>query len=605
MTDPSPRRRTRPIPSPELLARAGRTVGWALVAGLLVVLVARASSLVAAIHSNADLAAPLAMADLLDDLPGSAAMTGNYGWWNGLWAAQALHQLPGGTLTASYLPLALTVAAIAVLTVQAGRLYGGRAAMAVPLVAGAVASSTWLLHGAWSGRGPSWWGMVALGVLLVARAGPQPLPARVVVLHRILLAAVVVWCAAALSGDALAWTSIVAPGLAVGGAAIVTRRPRAAVLPIASAAAIAVLSVAIRWLAEDRGYLQRPSPVELVDFEEAQPGTGNLVLGLEAVWRGPDGSSAGAAAGYLGALLVAVAVGAGVVLLIAVLTRTWAPGDAPSTSSTDGTTDPVDERPTGDDGGARDDDPAGSDGDHGAAAASSGPTDDVTHPARVAWVTYWTAVLAAALVAFVFSGASFVDGQPVARYLFGVPFAAGALLAAQAGRMRFAAPVLAPAALLAALAILGLARTEPPRMREARTTDLPAIEAVARAERVTRGYASYWSSYPMSVRSAFRLQVDPVGECPAPQGTGLCPMFLHYVDRAYEPRPGIRSFLLVDDGPGSVAGPGVWVTRPPDGPTPVAVHQIGPNLRMLIYDHDLAADLQDHTVLGDPLRHRD
>lgn len=581
-------RRARPprAATPEALARAGRGAGWLLVAALAVVLTARASSLVAAIHSNADLAAPLAMADVLDRLPGSAAMTGNYGWWNGLWAAQVLHPLPGGTLTASYLPLTLTVVAIAALTAQAARLFGARAAVAVPLTAGAVATSTWIMDGAWSGRGPSWWGMVALGLLLVARTEAAPRRARA--LHAIAGVAVVLWCAAALSGDALAWTSIVLPALGVAVAAIATRRPRDATQPVAAAVAIAVLSVVVRAVAEGRGYLQRPSPVEFLGFDEAQAGTGNVVLGLEAVWRGPAGSTAGAAAGYLGALLVVVAVAAGVVALLAVVTGAWSPGARPDASSHGG-------------------------GEPGAASGPGGATPapgttapvDLRAPARVAWAAYWTTMIVGTVGAFVFSSASFVDGQPVSRYLFGVPFAAGALLALLAGRMRFAGPVLVPAGLLATLAVLGMARTAPVRTMEARTTDLPAVEAAARAEGVTRGYASYWSAYPMTVRSGFRLDVDPVGECPAPQGVGLCPMYLHYVDRSYVPRPGIRTFLLVDEGPGTVAGPGVWVTRPPTGPVPVATRQITPTLRMLVYDHDIAADLQDHVVTGDPLRHRD
>lgn len=76
--------RRRALPPPDALGRVGRVAGWVLVGALALLLVLRASGLVAAIHSNADLAAPLAMADLLDRFPGSATMTGNYGWWNGL-----------------------------------------------------------------------------------------------------------------------------------------------------------------------------------------------------------------------------------------------------------------------------------------------------------------------------------------------------------------------------------------------------------------------------------------------------------------------------------------------------------------------------------------
>lgn len=553
------------MPSTSVLWRAGRIAGWILVAALAVAVLGRAAGYAAAVHSHADMAAPLAMADLLDRYDGAAAMTGNYGWWNGLWIVQALEEVPGGTLGASYLPLVGTLLAIAALTWQAARLFGARAAVAVPLVAGAVGPTTWVLDAAWSARAPSWWGMVALGIVLVGWATRAPAETRT--RDRALLALVVLWCGAALSGDALAWTSIVAPALGLAAALVVVRRPRAALVPAGSALAIALSSLAVRAVAEGRGYLQRPSPVELTPFDEAQAGTGNVVVGLEAVWRGPQGSTVGAAAGYLGALLVVVAVAAGVAWLVAVATRAW--GAARDTGG------PL---------------PA----DRGRAATG-----------RTAWAAYWATMAVGTTVAFVFSGASVVDGQPVARYLYGVPFAAGALLALLAGWTRPRGAVLVPAALLAALAVVGLARHAPPRTPEARGSALPQVEAIARQERVTRGYASYWSAYPMTVRSGFRLQVDPVGECPGPAGRGLCPMYLHYVDRAYEPRRGIRSFLLVDTGAGSRPGAPEWVTAPPDGVQPVRTHVVAPGLQMLIYDHDLAADLQPRVGTGDPLRHRD
>jgi hypothetical protein len=549
--------------------RPTSTLAWVAVAGLLIALAARAQGIVSAVHSNADLAAPLAMSDLLAHHPDAAATTGNYGWWNGLWVVQVLQALTGGTLVASYLPLVGMVVAIAVLTWQAARLFGTRAAVAVPLVAGSIGAVTWTMDGAWSGRAPSWWGMVALGVLLVARADGWPRRARV--LHGAATFLVVLWCAAALSGDALAWTSIVLPALGVAAAAVLTRRPRQAVFPSAAAVAIAVLSVVVREVAHHLGYFQRPSPTALTRFEEAQAGAGNVAVGLQAVWRGPDDSTAGAAAGYLGLVLVLAAVAAGVAALASVVGARWI-------RAAEG---PADQQ--------------------GTAASPMATASDASF-APTAWAAFWLGMVLATVVAFAFSSSSFADGQPVARYLFGVPFAAGALLALLAGRTPAPVMVVAPAGLLAVLAIVGMARETAPLTPEARTPALTVLQAAAREEGVTRGYASYWSAYPLTVGSGFRLQIDPVGECSAAAGVGLCPMYLHYVDRAYEPQRGIRSFLLVDTGPG--ASPGIYVTRAPDGIAPIATRQIEPGLQMLVFDHDIASDLQPRTLLGDPLRHR-
>jgi hypothetical protein len=552
------------------VTRVAAVAAWVGAAVLLAAVLYRLPDTVRAMHSNADLAAPLAMAHLLADLPHSAAVTGNYGWWNGLWVVQLLRPLPGDTLLASYLPLAVTLLAVGALTLQARRLFGTTAAAAVPAVALAVGPTTWVMNAAWSGRAPSWWAMVAVGLVLVAHAGRSGTPAS----KRLWLAtgAAVLWGGAALSGDALAWTSVVAPAAGVAAVALLRRRWRQAAVALGVAAGVAVASVALRALAEYQGYFQRPSPVSLTPFDEAQAGAGNVVVGLQEVWRGPLNSAAGAASGYLGLLLVVVAAAAGVVYLLGGTSR---PGEPAADADAD-----VEETPAG-----------------GSTAVDAASRD----AARVAWATFWTGVAVAGAVAFAFSPASMVNGLPVARYLYGVPFAAGALIALLAGRRGRPALVLVPTLLLALVAALGIARQAPPRTPEARVATLDPILAVARQERVTRGYASYWTAYPTTVRSGFRLQIDPVGTCPASNGQLLCPMYLHYVDRAYEPRPGIRSFLLVDT---SHPGGGDWVGQAPATPAPVARHTVAPGIEMLIYDHDLAADLVPVTSAGDALHHR-
>ena len=149
-------------------------------------------------------------------------------------------------------------------------------------------------------------------------------------------------------------------------------------------------------------------------------------------------------------------------------------------------------------------------------------------------------------------------------------------------------------------AALELAVTPVPS-REGASPSVARVLAIARAEGAERGFASYWTAYPLVVRSRFVLDVAPVGRCNTGEPYRLCPMYLHYIDREYEPRAP-RSFLLVDTLIGKrirAFGP-AYVEVVPDNMFPRAHYDVGDGFVMYVFDGDIAQNLLPNRELDDP-----
>jgi hypothetical protein len=194
---------------------------------------------------------------------------------------------------------------------------------------------------------------------------------------------------------------------------------------------------------------------------------------------------------------------------------------------------------------------------------------------------------------------------PYVRYLYGVPLATAALLAPLTVLRPTRAAVLVAGGLVAALTAIVFLRTPPtvgPIQTDlSRSALFSTIERVARQEHLTRGFASYWTAYPLMLHSGRTLDVTPVGTCGTEQQFELCAMYLHYVDQAYAPRPRTRSFVLIDGS--ALAGTGfasAWALRLPQGWQPEKIVDVGDGMQMAIFDHDIAADLQPNGGLQDP-----
>jgi hypothetical protein len=524
-------------------------------------------------------------------------MTGNYGWWPGLWLYQLVRLLPDGRYLAAHAPGAISLVAIAALAWQARRLWGTLSGLVAAVVALSAGASAWTYQFAYSGRATTWWAMIALalataqvveqsasrqarkrvvarsdahagsaparpahaggaparpGHARAARSGSAParlggaraarsltpLPPGWLVWPGALAAALA--GAIVLSGDDLAWTVTVVP-LAGAVALLCCRRAWAPAAGVATlAAVVAGGSFAFRAIANGDGYIHRVSPVGHVPFDRYGDGAGRTVTALTRVWLGPGGGVIDHLAGYAGAALALIALVGG---------AAWVWRGAVS------------------------------------------PREPSAALPRDAWMAFWLLALVAMLAAFVTSDAAFVDGAIIPRYLYGVPFAAAGLLAGLCERTSVRRPVAALAIGCGALAAVAMLAAAPPRRAKGRVAIAAAVARVAEQHGLTRGYAGYWSAYPIEVASGWKLDMVPVGGCPAiADRYALCPMYLHYIDRSYLPRDR-GSFLLIDP---HAAPPGPRLdalTQLPTGLRPKQVVDVGDGVRMAIFDRDVAAAL--------------
>jgi hypothetical protein len=153
---------------------------WTVVAAIttgvvLVLLVASLDVILASLRANADFIAPVALSEYAAQYSDARIMTGNYGWWAGLWLLQLLEPLPGNTYLAQFLPLAVTGLVTVGVAVQARRLWGVRGGWIVVLVALSVGLNAWVTSASWAARAPTWWTTALLGLVVVAAAG-RPAP---------------------------------------------------------------------------------------------------------------------------------------------------------------------------------------------------------------------------------------------------------------------------------------------------------------------------------------------------------------------------------------------------------------------------------------------
>lgn len=565
----------------------------AIVAGfLLVVLATRFGDLLNQMRSMADFASPLVMAEQLHGYTDAQAMTGHYGWWPGLWFLQAIRPLPGNSYLGAYAPGLVSLAFTGLLAWEARRLWGTLGGVVVVLVGLSVSAAAWAFLMAWSGRAPTWWAMVLLAVVVVRVLANDD---RWTPLQWWFAGIAVVGAALVLSGDSLAWLTTVVPMLAVAALLAWRRRWRAAGTALAIAIVVAGLSVALRRLADAAGYLRQSYALEIARYEDLGAGFNHTIEGLLRVWRGTGDDVLDVTAAYLGAILVFVAVIAGGTWLV----RRLRPPAGGATGAP-----PV---------GAEVDAPGALSTEVRAAAprASSREADtdtdtDVEGEASAAvlagrelWMAYWGSALVVMLVAFMATTGSYIDGLPVERYLYGVPFAAAAVLAGLAQRGSgwwIAAPVI----VLGVAAAVSSSRTTPPTDGSAHTKVTAAVVLAAKEHGVRRGYASYWSASPIQLASGGQLDMVAAGGCPGVEPYTLCPMYLHYIDKAYVPEAGRGSFLLIDRGGAKAPAARTWLTRLPAGLHPRAQIDVGEGITMAIFDEDVAAAIRPQAEVGAP-----
>jgi hypothetical protein len=171
------------------------------------------------------------------------------------------------------------------------------------------------------------------------------------------------------------------------------------------------------------------------------------------------------------------------------------------------------------------------------------------------------------------------------RYLVGLIYAAAAVIPVLAtGRLRTEVAALAGTCIFALGGVVSMAQGTVERNTQGFPSAAVAkqIARIAVADHVKFGYAGYWDAAPITLASAFRVQVYPVSICD--QDAHLCRFDLHFISSWYTPRHGIGSFLLTDPSLANVSAP------TPDLGTPSAVYDLG-RITMYVYSYDLASKI--------------
>jgi hypothetical protein len=201
-------------------------------------------------------------------------------------------------------------------------------------------------------------------------------------------------------------------------------------------------------------------------------------------------------------------------------------------------------------------------------------------PGRLALIVFWCS--SAILLSAAFALSSLPSDIHSDRYIVGLVYAAAAMIPVLAvGRRLTEAAALLGTCVFALGAITSM--TEGAYTRN--TAQFPStglareIASVASTHHLKYGYAGYWDASAITWATHLRVQVFPVSVCD--QNAHLCRFDLHVIGSWYRPRPGIRSFLLIDPAQPLVPSP------TPDLGPPAAVYHVG-RIVMYVYPYDLA-----------------
>jgi hypothetical protein len=201
-------------------------------------------------------------------------------------------------------------------------------------------------------------------------------------------------------------------------------------------------------------------------------------------------------------------------------------------------------------------------------------------PGRLAFVVFWCSSGVLLSAAFLLSALPLDIHAD--RYLVGLVYAAAAMVPVLAtGRTWSEAAALLGTCVFALGAITSMVQGVYTRniARFPSTGLARQIASVATRHHLKYGYAGYWDASPITWATHLRVQVFPVSVCD--QNAHLCRFDLHFISSWYRPRPGIRSFLLIDPAQPLVPSP------TPDLGRPAAVYHVG-RIAMYVYPYDLA-----------------
>jgi hypothetical protein len=533
-----------------MTARIGRWREWlpwlpaAIAAIFLVAFAIDLRDVILALYRNSDTASGPVIAELLHQAPDGRQVTlGNYPWYESLWFMTATRGLPGHRAIWELAPFAFTAIGYAavVWSVRAALdRWAARivlAVLAVPSVLLVDFIGSYTVHGHTMVHAC----LIGAAVTLVAARGAHWSTGRTAAAG----VAVGLVSAPGVASDQLLLFAGIVP-LCVAGIAVAAVERRQRMLWFAGIAALLALAVGpvLQAIARNDGIDH--FPLELA-FATSQNVFGHARLLWEVLVAFGHGDFFGRLVDAASVLaLLGAAIVTGVLVVVARRARALRPADV--------------------------------------RAVDSG---------RLALLAFWGTAFAVSAAIFVLSwtpvdkfGGRYILSAWVALVVLGV------------AAVRMPRERLVAAAVASALGVLGFVtllngdyEDSPRPVTQAAANE---IGRYVRAEHADHGYAAYWVAATLTWQSKFAARTYPVWECTAPSHT-LCPFKFHQLDTWYVPRPGVRTFIVIDL---TNADPAITDPDPKVYGRPVAQRGFG-TLNVLVYDYDVAEKI---TGPGAPAR---
>ena len=479
-------------------------------------------------------------------VPTPRSSWGTFPWYSALWIERPTHGLPAHREIWQVAPWIMSLFGVGLVAWSATRV-AGRWAAAWRAVALACAGPGLLqLQFAWSMHAMDVLHVCLLGACLVwwaDRGGTVGGPRR----HVLLCAALAAVTATGVASDRLLIVAGLAP-LTLAGLAmpwLMSRRAgiRVAVSSASVAAASLVLGLVIAKVMRDHDVVSAHFPISYATFENLVPNVSTFAHGMAWLFNG-DFSGARVTAHSTLAFACAVVVLAGLVVAYRVVRR-WAP----------------------------------------AVRVRELPELPQRSSALPAYVAFWAWAGLLPVIAYLVS--SLVVNQYTGRYIVTTGYAVAALvpLAAAARGTWGRAAAVAGVCVVVTGSIAALVRRDlqdnPFRFPTGEVSG-PLLR-FAEKEGLTVGYAGYWDAAPLTWQMKAQVKVYPVRACNLePQRPCVFPF--HKISSWYRPRPGTRSFLVLDDRQREQAPnePGDFFGRPQRRV------RLG-YLTVLVYPYDIAA----------------
>jgi hypothetical protein len=525
----------------DLLRRAWPWLPVGIAGVYLVVLLATLKDVVQSIYLSADIASGPVIAELSDNAPaGSEVVLGNFPWYEPYWFETLTRWAPAHRQLWELAPYVCSLAGIACLAWSASKAAGQWAGAMVAVALGCASGALLTYQFAWSVHAAVLFHVPLLGAFLVLCASRGGL-LRSRPVHVAAAAGLTLFTAVGVASDKLLVVAGVLP-LAIAGLALawLLRGSVGRLLGITAcgvAVGSVVLSVPIGAAARDAGISAADFPIHFATFDRLGPNFRLLFESLAFLAGGDFGGEDPSASTVL-ELLCAATVAAGAVWAVRYARR----------------------------------------------FAADPPTDAV----RAAHLVFWAA--AGTLTALTFLLSSLPIDKYTSRYVIVTLYAIPALLAVGAAHWQGwrRAVVVVGVALAALSGVASLIRDdvgENPTGWPTGAVSGPLGRLVAE-ENLDHGYAGYWDAAPLTWQTKAQARVYPVEPCTAasPDKAGLCPFPFHRIDSWYRPKPGARTFLVIDP-----TQPGVQAPDPRFG-RPQRTERIG-QLEVRVYGYDIASRL--------------